>query len=88
MQGDPYRDAIDYLTNTDWLMKEADKVTERYIALEKQLRKCELNFEEPSDELIDKLEDIHSHMRELENRMMFEEKQYTKVMKKLDDTDF
>jgi hypothetical protein len=87
MPDDPYKFAVDHLEVGDWLLRECDKVSERYFAIIKIMDEKEQNFENPSDEDVKEMEDVHSHMRELENRFVFEEKQYAKVIKKLDDMD-
>jgi predicted aldo/keto reductase-like oxidoreductase len=88
MDNDPYQTAKDHMMVTDWLTREADKVTERYIEIEKRIQKCEMNFSTPSEQDIEELEKILNHMVEIENRMIYEEKQYVKIMKRLDDMDF
>ena len=87
MPTDPYQLAFDHMVTSDWLMKECDEVTERYYAIEKKLRKIEENYGTPDIEDIEEMEKVHRHMRELENRFMFEERQYSKILKKLDDLD-
>lgn len=88
MDDGPYHFAKNYMLVQDWLTREADKVTEKYIEIEKRIQKCELHGMTPSKKDIKKLDKILNHMIELENRMIYEEKQYTKIMKRLDDMDF
>lgn len=85
---DPYQFALDHISMNDWLMSEADKLSDRLFAKEAKIREMEKNFEEPTEEDLDELQVLYNHMTELENRMRFENKEYFKVMKKLDDMEF
>ena len=66
-------------------MSEADKLSDLMFAKEEKCREMEKNFEEPTEEDLDEMEALYNQMTELENRMRFENKEYFKVMKKLDD---
>ena len=84
-EDDPYQFALDHIRMNEWLTSEADKLADRMFAKELQIREKEKNFKEPSEEDLDEMEAIYNQMTELENRMRFENKEYFKVMKKLDD---
>jgi len=84
---DPLDLAVNHMIASDWLMKESDKVTQKYFKLAKKLEKKQRNGEEITDKEIAEMDKIHDHMVELENRFFFEERQYSKIIKKLDDMD-
>ena len=73
--------AYNYIENCAWLETECQKVTERYWAKEKEL----VNRDFLSDKDIEDLEQLAMQMEELENRLMFEEREYSRVRKKLDE---
>lgn len=82
---DEYGFVKTYIASCEWLDKQCNRVTEQYFELEKQFRQYENNGEDVPTELIEKLESVYKEMVDIENRLIFEEKQYSDIMKKLDD---
>jgi hypothetical protein len=73
--------AYNYIENCRWLEERVVECTDRYWAVEKKIT----DKNSLSDKDIEHLDQLHAQMEELENRLMFEEREYVRVRKKLDE---
>jgi hypothetical protein len=74
-----------YVEVSEWLEDEAQKITEEWYNHEKFFSKLSAAGLKPSNEALDKLGDLTTRMEHLENRMLYEDKIFNELMRKLDD---
>lgn len=83
-ENDQFEFAYNYIENCKWLERECDKVTTKYWDMEARI----VDKDNITDEDSIALEKTSRHMEELENRLMFEEREYARIRKKIDEMEF